>query len=411
MSKLVIDPVIANRIKKAWNALSASQQVQLWPLIEKSHKQATTFSQAANDSKHHHQLMFVKSIITDDADHLIDTFNIPDIPSLGEYGEIWGKGKYEQLDAGWIETVACWLETFVIGLAPFPISIPVSIPIPDNLNIAIAGDWGTGNWRSSVNPPPSMKIKSLIHSFDPDLTIHLGDVYYAGTHDQEVNLFVDAWPSGKLGALALNSNHEMYSGSRNYVNDALGSKLFALQNKSNFFVLENTNWLIVGLDSAYYSLASNMHKNGLLWLDSPSIQLDFLKQQVAKNKKIIILTHHNGLEDDGSGATDLWNQVMMAFNNSGRSGPDYWYWGHAHIGAVYNTSNGVKCRCSGYGAIPWGYASKLDNNLNVKWFEKRNAQDPEIPQRVLNGFTMLSFDHTRLLEKFYDENGGLAWQS
>ena len=56
----------------------------------------------------------------------------------------------------------------------------------------------------------------------PHLTIHLGDVYYAGTETEEQQLLVNLWPSGSMGALALNSNHEMYSGGTPYFNVALG---------------------------------------------------------------------------------------------------------------------------------------------------------------------------------------------
>jgi hypothetical protein len=137
---------------------------------------------------------------------------------------------------------------------------------------------------------------------------------------------------------------------------------------------------------------------------------------VAKNKRVIVLTHHNGLEEDGSKTTGLWAQVMSAFPAG--SGPAYWYWGHAHAGVVYQPQPvvpasaqppSVLCRCCGHGALPWGQASELANNPNVVWYENRSANDPDIPQRVLNGFAMLYLDGPNIEEVFYDENGGAAW--
>jgi hypothetical protein len=47
----------------------------------------------------------------------------------------------------------------------------------------------------------------------------------------------------------------------------------------------------------------------------------------------------------------------------------------------------------------------------VVWFENRLAGDPDIPQRVLNGFAILRLNGPNIQEVFYDENGGVAWQS
>jgi hypothetical protein len=75
---------------------------------------------------------------------------------------------------------------------------------------------------------------------------------------------------------------------------------------------------------------------------------------------------------------------------------------------VYQPLNGVQCRCTGHAALPWGYASELDNP-SVAWFEARNAGDPSDKLRVYNGFTFLQLDGANLNETFYDENGGIAW--
>jgi hypothetical protein len=111
---------------------------------------------------------------------------------------------------------------------------------------------------------------------------------------------------------------------------------------------------------------------------------------------------------DGSSATNRWKQVMSAFPAG--NGPAYWYWGHVHAGVVYEPKSpgDVLCRCLGHGALPWGHASELAGNPNVKWYENRSANDPDIPQRVLNGFAMLYLDGPKIQEVFYDENGGVA---
>lgn len=412
--KINIDPVISSRIRYAWEALSPGQRNRIAPILARANQQvmAVVQSKAAPvfDPDIPHQAVLARSALDNDLDGVLSNLEAGIVIDVDTAGQIWGTGKYQQLDPGWAETAAVWLENLTSKHA-FN-SNPATITIPDSLQIAIAGDWGTGDWRTAGNPAPSTDVARHIAFLQPHLTIHLGDVYYAGTTEQEKHLLVNLWPKGSLGALTLNSNHEMYSGATPYFKDALNSDLFALQRGCSYFALENSGWVIVGLDSAYYSDAEKLYMEGSLYPDGgPAAQLDFLKIQVAKGKKVIVLTHHNGLSEDGSSPTRLWTQVMSAFPDG--AGPAYWYWGHVHAGVVYRpygTAN-VLCRCGGHGAVPWGQAGMLAKSSNVEWYERRSARDPDIPERVLNGFTVLRLDGSDLKEIFYDENGGIAWES
>jgi hypothetical protein len=413
--KINIDPVISSRIKKAWAALRPDQRNRIAPLLAKANQQAVSVTQTQQappaDPTVPHQALLAKSALTDDQDGVVDSLTDVVI-TIGAGGEIWGTGKYEQLDPGWAESVAVWLEHLLLGKHAFNSTMPKTIAIPDDVQIAIAGDWGTGDWRTGSNPAPSTDVGRHMAFLEPHLTVHLGDVYYAGTSDQEQHLLVNLWPEGSLGAVTMNSNHEMYSGATPYFQVALGSPKFQLQQQCSFFALENSNWVIVGLDSAYYSSEEGLYLDGSLYpADGPQVQLEFLEAQVARGKKVIVLTHHNGLSEDGSTATNLWSQVMSAFADG--AGPACWYWGHVHAAAVYKPFGpaNVPTRCCGHGALPWGQASDLAGSQQVAWYENRSAHDPDIPQRVLNGFAVLHLDGPNLQETFYDENGGVAWQS
>lgn len=193
--------------------------------------------------------------------------------------------------------------------------------------------------------------------------------------------------------------------------------LFSLQQGCSYFALENAHWVIVGLDSAYYSDESKLYMHGSLGTDGA--QIDFLKKQAAKGKRVIVLTHHDGLVADGSSpelaadtAPRLWDQVISAFPAG--SGPAYWYWAHVHSAIAYTPQppGNVRCRCAGHGALPQGDpTAALKDKPNVTWFESRPAHDPDIPERVLNGFVALSLNGPELKEAFYDENGAVAWQA
>jgi len=414
--KISIDPVISSRLQKAWAALSPDQRRRIAPLLGKAHQQAVTFSETREapqtDPTVKHQLLLAQSAISNDQDGVLGNLEAGLVVSVGPGGEIWGTGKYQNLDPGWTEASTVWLENLVLGKHPFGNATPQTISMPNSVQIAMAGDWGTGDWRTAANPAPSTDVRKHMAFLQPHLTIHLGDVYYAGTSDQEKHLLVGLWPKGSLGALTLNSNHEMYSGAKPYFQEALGDSLFAIQQQRSFFALENDYWVVVGLDSAYYSDAEGLYLDGALYQEGgPQLQLDFLRSQAAKAKKVIVLTHHNGLTEDGSKPTTLWSQVMSAFPEG--SAPAYWYWGHVHAAMVYQPrtqgSANVLCRCCGHGALPWGHASELANNPNVLWYENRLAKDPDIPQRVFNGFAVLYLDGPNINEVFYDENGGAAW--
>ena len=417
--KISISPTVSGRIRAAWNQLTPELQTQLMPHIMSAHQQALSVSQtrkAPPAPAASHNLILAHSVMTDDADGVIASLDAGVVFDVGSDGVIWGTGQYEELDPGWLEALAEFLESLlpiIGGKAPF-VSSPQTIQIPDSVQIALVGDWGTGNWRTGSNPAPSTKVGQQVASFKPDLSIHLGDVYYAGTGDEETYQLVDIWPEASTASFALNSNHEMYSGGQPYFK-AIANPPFGMQKGCSFFVLENSNWVIVALDSAYYASASNIYLDGALYPDNkPNEQNSFLLTAQASaqlaGKRLILLTHHNGLDETGATTNTLWNQVMGAYPAGG--GPAYWYWGHVHVAAAYQPQGpgNTLCRCCGHGGLPWGEAPELQNP-NVAWFEDRLANDPDVPERVLDGFAVLKLNGPNIQEIFYDENGGVAWQS
>jgi len=263
--KINIDPIISSRIRAAWAKLTPAQRAELEPAIAEAHQQAVSFARSkkapvAPAAPHH--LMLAQSALSNDQDRVVSSLEAGVVVDVGGDGEIWGTGKYEQLDPGWAEEFAVFLESLITGKHPF-MGNPIVVSMPDTLQIALAGDWGTGEWRTASNPAPSTRVANQMASLKPHLTIHLGDVYYAGTDDQEQHLFVNLWPKGSIGSLALNSNHEMYPGAKPYFK-AIAEAPFGIQNGCSFFALENTNWVIVGLDSAYFAPEGGLYMDGSL---------------------------------------------------------------------------------------------------------------------------------------------------
>jgi hypothetical protein len=324
-----------------------------------------------------------------------------------------GLGAYESHDVRWAKAL---FEYAVHARAPFPVC-PVSADPPelthaiaDGAVIAIAGDWGTHNAVSA-------RIGHVIAGMRPTHTIHLGDVYYAGTDDEE-RKFVQDWPAGSAGAFTLNSNHEMFSGGHGYFAIALRSEKFGNQTYS-YFALHDSEWLFVGLDSAYHATKAGLipYQIGHIYEGIPEAdpQVQWLRRVLAHPlakradgtpKRLCLFTHHHGLEPDGS-ETVLLAEVRTALE--GRL-PDVWYWGHVHGAAAYEVPYGnftLRGRLSAHGGVPYlsEFDPAKDAAAHIVWAERPNGD-----ALGANGFALVRVVDGALVESFYDETGAVRYE-
>jgi Calcineurin-like phosphoesterase len=357
---------------------------------------------------------------------------------VGGDGTLFGTAavaKYAQFDPGWaVSAVECVLSRVgALGPRyPFQHDRPKVLSVSGDrpLRIAIAGDWGAGPWGDGpwgANDhgvsAPSLLVVEQIRDQQPDVTIHLGDVYYGGTSVEEAQYLTELWYPGRLGSFTLNSNHEMFSGGKGYFETALDPKgVFGGQQQTSYFAIESDNWAIVGLDTAYFDDSAGFMDGAL----TDPWQIEFLR--AFKDKQhLIVLTHHNALTTSGSAIAlneksgSLWANVVSALD--GRC-PDFWFWGHVHNGIVYkavpwDARQGpqpvTKCRCLGHGGLPFGRAYYLDDQPgNVEYFSSApmgSPLDPYQSLRVRNGWAMLTIGPSSLEEEFWEICGTApAWQ-
>ncbi len=317
---------------------------------------------------------------------------------VGADGVLWGVGKYLQFDPGWTEALIHYLENRN-HKAPFQVA-PRIVDIADSIRVGVVGDWGTGFWRPDTGPE---RVRDRLAADQAEINIHLGDTYYAGSADEERAKLVSIWPSGTTASFTLNSNHEMYDGAKAYFAEALAAPAFAAQGGTSFFALRNSHWLVIGLDTGYFA-------TGDLYLDGAidPVQGAFLARLAATagERRIVVLSHHEGADLKGQTPTALWHQVTTCLGRV----PDAWYWGHAHNGVVYAPLDGCRIRCVGHGAIPYGPASMLAGLPSVLWSETVSAKDSETPTRVTNGYLRLTLDGARLTEELIAEDGAVRWQ-
>jgi predicted phosphodiesterase len=227
---------------------------------------------------------------------------------------------------GWIGSFFSWFA----GLKKHAWIVPSLDPTPidDDAKIALFADWGTGLYGAPL-------VTQAITDQACDVAIHLGDVYYSGTHREFRERVVPYWPHVPL-TRACNGNHEMYTGGDGYF-DFLRD---TLEQESSCFLLMNDRYLIVGLDTAYDDHAIDEAQAG--WLDAA---IDAYAVDDART--VIVLSHHQ--------PWSAFEDVSPALYAQTRAQPiDTWYWGHEHKVLIYNVHPVTGCygRCIGHGGYP-----------------------------------------------------------
>jgi hypothetical protein len=262
--------------------------------------------------------------------------------------------KYGVCDAiGWGECVTTYLGfKLSLGSLPYRANQDVVVTIPDQAKIAIIGDWGTGD-------DVATNLLKQVASFGPDILIHLGDIYFAGTQNEANTNFLTICRKvlGDIPLYSLCGNHDMYSGGDGYywLLDQIGQK-------SSYFCLQNDYWQFLAMDTGYndcnpFTVSTNMtslyDNNG--WNEA---DWHLGKIQQAGNRKIALFSHHQLFSPFGSvgsinGQPSAYNPNLLVSFQSVISKVDIWFWGHEHTLALYDLYLGlVRGRCVGASAVP-----------------------------------------------------------
>jgi len=213
--------------------------------------------------------------------------------------------------------------------------------------------------------------KSMIKDFNPDWTLHLGDIYYAGlaeevksnclgmpTSNSKVGVF---WPHGAIGSLAIMGNHEMISRAWGFfshylpvLGSASESPSVTMKNAQEevrkdgykgpmlsgqdaaYWSLESPHWRIIGLDTGYTSWTPLVNGNNA----SLPLQLVHWLRDVVKigdpsdKRGIILLSHHQPMSAFQKISTHNANAQIAKLLPPGRT--FIWLFGHEHRFSVYN---------------------------------------------------------------------------
>jgi Calcineurin-like phosphoesterase len=240
---------------------------------------------------------------------------------------------------GWFKSLATWVRK----LRPhkWQVAPAVPDPLPNNLRMAILGDWGTGLYGA---PHCAKNIESDANDYG--LLMHLGDVYYSGTDKEVEDRFLNLWPvKPNAVSRACNSNHEMYTGGYAYYDQTL--KKF--KQPASYFALQNDHWLLVGLDSAFKE-----------W-ELVNDQIPWLKNLIANagERRVILFSHHQLYSWMEKPKSKMQSQLGELLTNKKIFG---WYWGHEHRCMIYERHPiwNIYGRCIGHSGYPY-FTDKNDS--------------------------------------------------
>ena len=253
-------------------------------------------------------------------------------------------------DPAWVACAAKYAE-FLLSRKKIPYRVYQNIgdfvidgKLPPNARIAIVGDWGTGQDTAKT-------VLAQIARKNPDVVIHMGDVYYSGTDFEMQNYFYDIWSQAfdlsKVITYTLAGNHDMFSGGAAYYKliDQLGQP-------ASYFCLRNDDWQFVAMDTG-------LHDDDPLgkkptYLEDTEVAWVADKIQNAGGRRTVLLSHHQLFSANegicGQSVNPQLNQQLSALL------PDaaLWLWGHEHNLAIYQKYLGVLARLIGHGAFPIG---------------------------------------------------------
>ncbi|MBL8213663.1 MAG: metallophosphoesterase [Bryobacterales bacterium] len=278
---------------------------------------------------------------------------------------------------------------------------PARATIANRARVILFGDWGSGVPRAVAT---ARHIKRLLTE-KPDYeghAIHIGDIYFAGFGYEYKQRALPFWPGTDGHSWAIAGNHDMYTGGAGFLNDFLADPKFSAQQAKHWFVLENDNWQIFGLDSAYALPGATGQRGELAGTQAQQVHQI---RTASPGKGGILLTHHQPF-NVSAGAFEIHSPKMVdalqpvLHANLVRG----WFWGHEHDAAVYKPWNNVAYPClTGHAGVPEAFKQRsLDGQQRWRWSDHLATTDGDY---FSMGFTVLDFDEGSCEVSFYNEDG------
>jgi hypothetical protein len=275
---------------------------------------------------------------------------------------------FSKCDAKWLGTLEEYAKFFGPGggLQPIPYVRAGTIgnkvlDMKPNARVALIADWGTGT-------DVAVDLLRSVKKREPDIVVHLGDIYYSGTEAECDAFFLeimdDVLDRANTGipVYTIPGNHDMYAAGSGFYRLIKKLNGGAQQQPASFFCLRSTDgsWQFEGLDTGLHDHDPFHVKDVLTYLetDEEDWHVERIKEFAGQT---ILLSHHQLFsafsqigQPDKDGRLSPCNPHLLSsharFRTAGRVAA--WFWGHEHNLCVYETYAGVLGRCIGHGAIP-----------------------------------------------------------
>lgn len=394
------DPILKARYIASWN--------KAMNLLSLADTGTTVMATAQDDVASRIQTALVESAATKGRLKMFRTFSTPIVGNARQTSALY-EVQFDKDDWwGWLSMA--W--KLIFKPRKYPWIPPSEVPekIEDDAILAIFSDWGTGLYGA---PHIAHAIAQLNRC---DVCLHLGDTYYSGSNNEIHNRLISAWPPRASKAInrTLNGNHEMYSGGEGYFR-ALSAQPF--QQASSCFAMQNCNWLLLCLDTAYVDF------------DIDDRQVDWIKKQLASagKRKVIFFSHHQPFSFLSPGG----DKLQAKLDGILESGRIYaWFFGHEHRLVLYSQHAkwGLSARCVGNGGFP-EFRDTVSGCGGPTHFVSLSAT-PDVPASELldgpnpfiddaptdpdkygpHGFLTLKLEGTSAYETYFDPTGRTVYR-
>lgn len=235
------------------------------------------------------------------------------------------------------------------------------IEVRAGARIGLVSDWGTG-------AGPAADVMGQVARLEPDVLVHLGDVYYSGTPTEcDVNFkrVIDAAfaPRPAPSTYVLAGNHDMYCGGVGYYGLIGSLNPEPLTQPASFFCLRSSDerWQVLAMDTGLHDYAPTSVADAVTHVEPDEVE--WHRRRVAEFAgKTILLSHHQAFSafsaigpTKAGNKRDARNPNLVAAHAALNANAKVvaWLWGHEHNLCVYQPYAGVaRGRCIGYGAVP-----------------------------------------------------------
>lgn len=211
--------------------------------------------------------------------------------------------------------------------------------------LSVASDWGSGTCEARV-------VSQLMQAGRPDITLHMGDVYWVGSPSQFDSYMLGKSPNanqkgvsfarGSRTTFFMNGNHEAVSGCEGLMNNGFKST----GQETSFIGWQSDRWRFIVLDTGYKAyikprwwLGSRRPRRIDLPTDAPLPDrvVAWLKNVVKvgdkkDNRGLVFFTHHQPFSDFTTAYEGAARQLTKLLP---RGKQVLWFSGHEHRLAFY----------------------------------------------------------------------------